>query len=77
MVSILKDIPIEDVRIVPCRIAVPNRGVVKSFLVAGEGRVILVDNALTLPAVAGQGGTLVDEEVELEDVTPTKGLWSC
>ena len=43
MVSILKDIPIDGVKIVPCRIAVGNRGVVKSFLVAGEDRVILVD----------------------------------
>lgn len=43
MVSILKDIAIDGIKIVPCRIALPNRGVVKSFLVAGEGRVILVD----------------------------------
>jgi glyoxylase-like metal-dependent hydrolase (beta-lactamase superfamily II) len=43
MVSILKDFPIDGVKIVPCRITIPNRGVVKSFLVAGEGRVILVD----------------------------------
>ena len=45
MVSILKDFPIDGVKIVPCPIAMPNRGVVKSFLVAGEGRVILVDTA--------------------------------
>ena len=43
MVSILKDIPIDGVKIVPCRVAMPNRGVVKSFLVAGVDRVILVD----------------------------------
>ncbi|HEX9453552.1 MAG TPA: MBL fold metallo-hydrolase [Candidatus Binatia bacterium] len=44
MVSILKDIAIDGVKIVPCRIAVGNRGVVKSFLVAGDDhRVILVD----------------------------------
>ena len=43
MVSILKDIAIDGVKIVPCRIAMPNRGVVKSFLVAGQDRVILVD----------------------------------
>ena len=43
MVSILKDIPIDGVKIVPCRVAMNNRGVVKSFLVAGENRVILVD----------------------------------
>src|SRR5258706_8529409 len=44
MVSILKDIPIDGVKIVPCRIAVANRGVVKSFLVPGDDhRVILVD----------------------------------
>ena len=43
MVSILKDIAIDGLKIVPCRIAMPNRGVVKSFLVAGQDRVILVD----------------------------------
>ena len=44
MVSILKDIPIDGVKIVPCRIALGNRGVVKSFLLAGDDhRVILVD----------------------------------
>src|ERR1041384_1105726 len=43
MVSILKDIAIDGVKIVPCRVAMPNRGVVKSFLVAGQDRVILVD----------------------------------
>ena len=43
MVSILKDIPIDGIKIVPCRVAMNNRGVVKSFLVAGENRVILVD----------------------------------
>ena len=44
MVSILKDIPIDGVKIIPCRIAVGNRGVVKSFLLAGDDhRVILVD----------------------------------
>jgi len=43
LVSILKDIPIDGVKIVPCRIAAGNKGVVKSFLVAGDGRVILVD----------------------------------
>jgi len=44
MVSILKDIAIDGVKIIPCRIAVSNRGVVKSFLLAGDDhRVILVD----------------------------------
>ena len=43
MVSILKDIPIDGIKIVPCRVAMNGRGVVKSFLVAGENRVILVD----------------------------------
>lgn len=43
MVSILKDIPIDGVKIVPCRIAAGNKGVVKSFLVAGDERLILVD----------------------------------
>ena len=37
MVSILKDIPIDGVKIVPCRIAMPNRGVVKSFLSPAKG----------------------------------------
>ena len=36
MVSILKDIAIDGVKIIPCRIAIGNRGVVKSFLVAGQ-----------------------------------------
>ncbi len=43
MVSIVKDIPIEGVKIVPCRIAVRNKGVVKSFLLDAADRVILVD----------------------------------
>jgi glyoxylase-like metal-dependent hydrolase (beta-lactamase superfamily II) len=44
MVSILKDIAIDGVKIIPCRIAVGHRGVVKSFLIAGDDhRVILVD----------------------------------
>src|SRR5262249_7401931 len=42
MVSILKDIPIENIRIVPCRI-MKSRGIVKSFLVEGDNRLILVD----------------------------------
>ena len=33
MVSILKDIAVDGVKIVPCRIAMPNRGVVKSCMV--------------------------------------------
>jgi glyoxylase-like metal-dependent hydrolase (beta-lactamase superfamily II) len=44
MVSILKNIPIDGVKIIPCRIAIGERGVVKSFLLAGDDhRVILVD----------------------------------
>lgn len=42
MVSILKDKPIDGVKIVPCRVNGP-RGIVKSFLVAGDDRLILVD----------------------------------
>jgi glyoxylase-like metal-dependent hydrolase (beta-lactamase superfamily II) len=42
MVSILKDKSIEGVKIVPCRINGP-RGIVKSFLVTGDDRLILVD----------------------------------
>jgi len=42
MVSILKDKPIEGVKIVPCRVNGP-RGIVKSFLVSGDNRLILVD----------------------------------
>jgi glyoxylase-like metal-dependent hydrolase (beta-lactamase superfamily II) len=43
VVSILKDLPIDGIRIVPCRIAMKNKGVVKSFLLDAEDRVILVD----------------------------------
>jgi len=43
VVSILKDIPVDGVKIVPCRIAVGNKGVVKSFLLDAADRVILVD----------------------------------
>lgn len=46
MVSILKNIPIEGVRIVPCRVNGP-RGIVKSFLISGENRVILVDTGFS------------------------------
>jgi hypothetical protein len=42
MVGILKDIPIENIQIVPCRVN-GLRGIIKSFLVAGEHRLILVD----------------------------------
>jgi len=43
VVSILKDIPVDGVKIVPCRVAVGNKGVVKSFLLDAADRVILVD----------------------------------
>jgi len=46
MVSILKDIPIEHIKIVPCRVKGP-RGIVKSFLVSGEDRLILVDTGFS------------------------------
>jgi glyoxylase-like metal-dependent hydrolase (beta-lactamase superfamily II) len=46
MVSILKDIPIENVKIVPCRVNGP-RGIVKSFLVSGDRRLILVDTGFS------------------------------
>ena len=46
MVSILKDIPIENIKIVPCRINGP-RGIVKSFLVCGDDRLILVDTGFS------------------------------
>ncbi len=42
MVSILKDKPITGIKIVPCRVNGP-RGIVKSFLVSGDQRLILVD----------------------------------
>src|SRR5262245_53487922 len=42
MVSILKDKPIDGIKIVPCRVNGP-RGIVKSFLVSGDQRLILVD----------------------------------
>ena len=46
MVSILKDRPIEGVKIVPCRVKGP-RGIVKSFLVEGNERLILVDTGFS------------------------------
>ncbi len=46
MVSILKDIPIEGIEIIPCRINGP-RGIVKSFLLLGEERTILVDTGFS------------------------------
>jgi glyoxylase-like metal-dependent hydrolase (beta-lactamase superfamily II) len=46
MVSILKDIPIDGVKIVPCRVNGP-RGIVKSFLVRGNERLILVDTGFS------------------------------
>jgi len=46
MVSILKDIPIDGVKIVPCRVKGP-RGIVKSFLVIGNERLILVDTGFS------------------------------
>ena len=46
MVSILKDIPIENIKIVPCRINGP-RGIVKSFLISGDDRLILVDTGFS------------------------------
>jgi len=46
MVSILKDIPIENIKIVPCRVNGP-RGIVKSFLVCGDDRLILVDTGFS------------------------------
>ena len=46
MVSILKDRPIDGVKIVPCRVKGP-RGIVKSFLVEGNERLILVDTGFS------------------------------
>ncbi len=46
MVSILKDIPIEGIEIIPCRIN-GSRGIVKSFLLLGEERTILVDTGFS------------------------------
>jgi glyoxylase-like metal-dependent hydrolase (beta-lactamase superfamily II) len=46
MVSILKDIPIERIKIIPCRINGP-RGIVKSFLISGDDRLILVDTGFS------------------------------
>jgi len=46
MVSILKNIPIENIKIVPCRVNGP-RGIVKSFIVTGEDRLILVDTGFS------------------------------
>ena len=46
MVSILKDIPIDGIEIIPCRLNGP-RGIVKSFLIRGESRLILVDTGFS------------------------------
>jgi glyoxylase-like metal-dependent hydrolase (beta-lactamase superfamily II) len=46
MVSILKNNPIDGVKIVPCRVNGP-RGIVKSFLVSGDERLILVDTGFS------------------------------
>ncbi|MGH7827207.1 MAG: MBL fold metallo-hydrolase, partial [Candidatus Binatia bacterium] len=46
MVSILKDIPIDNIKIIPCRINGP-RGIVKSFLISGDDRLILVDTGFS------------------------------
>jgi glyoxylase-like metal-dependent hydrolase (beta-lactamase superfamily II) len=46
MVSILKNKPIDGVKIVPCRVNGP-RGIVKSFLVSGDERLILVDTGFS------------------------------
>src|SRR5574341_1644510 len=46
MVSILKDIPIEGVEIIPCRLNGP-RGIVKSFLICGDQRLVLVDTGFS------------------------------
>ena len=46
MVSILKDIPIENIKIIPCRVKGP-RGIVKSFLISGDNRLILVDTGFS------------------------------
>ena len=46
MVSILKDIPIENIKIIPCRVKGP-KGIVKSFLISGDNRLILVDTGFS------------------------------
>src|SRR4029453_14202083 len=46
MVSNLKNLPIDGVKIVPCRVNGP-RGIVKSFLVTGEHRLIFVDTGFS------------------------------
>ena len=46
MVSILKDIPIDGVKIIPCRVKGP-KGIVKSFLVTGNERLILIDTGFS------------------------------
>jgi glyoxylase-like metal-dependent hydrolase (beta-lactamase superfamily II) len=46
MVTILKNKPIDGVKIVPCRVNGP-RGIVKSFLVSGDERLILVDTGFS------------------------------
>ena len=46
MVSILKDKLIDGIEIIPCRINGP-RGIVKSFLILGEERTILIDTGFS------------------------------
>jgi len=46
VVSILKNIPIDGVKIVPCRVKGP-KGIVKSFLVTGNDRLILIDTGFS------------------------------
>src|ERR1043166_4086588 len=46
VVSILKDIPIDGVKIIPCRVKGP-KGIVKSFLVTGNERLILIDTGFS------------------------------
>jgi len=46
MVSILKDTKIDGIEIIPCRVNGP-RGIVKSFLILGEERTILVDTGFS------------------------------
>jgi glyoxylase-like metal-dependent hydrolase (beta-lactamase superfamily II) len=46
VVSIFKDIPIDGVKIIPCRVKGP-KGIVKSFLVTGNGRLILIDTGFS------------------------------
>lgn len=62
--KILKDVPISGIKVVPCRVGGP-RGIVKAFVVASHGNVVLIDTGFAdddgdriVQALEGIGHTL-------------------